>query len=41
MGSLSPNERVVHFADCALDLQTAELRRNGSKIILRTNPFLF
>ena len=39
MGSDSKNPRIVHFVDCVLDLDTAELRRNGTKITLQDQPF--
>src|SRR4029077_4740872 len=39
MGSNSRNPRIVHFGDCVLDLETAELRRNGTKTSLQTQPF--
>src|SRR5215470_8777154 len=39
MGSNARNTRTVHFGDCALDLDTAELRRNGTKITLQDQPF--
>jgi TolB-like protein/DNA-binding winged helix-turn-helix (wHTH) protein/Tfp pilus assembly protein PilF len=33
------NPRIVHFGDCVLDLDTAELRRNGTKATLQDQPF--
>jgi len=39
MGSPARNPLVLRFADCTLDLQTAELRRNGHRIILQDQPF--
>jgi TolB-like protein/DNA-binding winged helix-turn-helix (wHTH) protein len=39
MGSPARNPQIVHFADCILDVQTAELRRNGTKIVLQDQPF--
>lgn len=39
MGSPARNPYVVRFSDCTLDLQTAELRRNGSRVILQDQPF--
>lgn len=39
MGSNVRDSQTVHFADCTLELQTAELRRNGDKIILQDQPF--
>jgi TolB-like protein/DNA-binding winged helix-turn-helix (wHTH) protein/Tfp pilus assembly protein PilF len=39
MGSPAHNSHVVHFADFSLDLQTAELRRNGTKTVLQDQPF--
>jgi Tol biopolymer transport system component/DNA-binding winged helix-turn-helix (wHTH) protein len=39
MGSNTRNPRVVHFAGCTLDLETAELRRNGTKTSLQDQPF--
>jgi Tol biopolymer transport system component/DNA-binding winged helix-turn-helix (wHTH) protein len=39
MGSNSRDPRIVHFGDCVLDLDTAELRRNGTKTLLQTQPF--
>jgi len=39
MGSTSRNPRIVHFGDCVLDLDTAELRRNGTKTSLQSQPF--
>ena len=39
MGSAARNPQVVRFADCTLDLQTAELRRNGTRLILQDQPF--
>jgi Tol biopolymer transport system component/DNA-binding winged helix-turn-helix (wHTH) protein len=39
MGSPARNSQVVRFADFVLDLQTAELRRNGDRIILQDQPF--
>jgi TolB-like protein/DNA-binding winged helix-turn-helix (wHTH) protein len=39
MGSNVRNLQVVHFADCTLDLQTAELCRNGIKVTLQDQPF--
>jgi len=39
MGSAASNPQVVHFADCSLDLRTAELRRNGTTITLQDQPF--
>ena len=38
MGSI-PNPQILSFADCSLDLQTAELRRNGTRITLQDQPF--
>jgi len=34
------NSRIIHFGDCVLDLDTAELRRNGTKTSLQSQPFL-
>jgi len=39
MGSPARNSQVVRFANCTLDLQTAELRRNGTKTSLQDQPF--
>ena len=39
MGSNGRNPRTVHFGDCILDLDTAELRRNGTKTTLQDQPF--
>ena len=39
MGSPARNPQIVHFADYILDLQTAELRRNGTPITLQDQPF--
>jgi TolB-like protein/DNA-binding winged helix-turn-helix (wHTH) protein len=39
MGSPARTPQTVHFADYSLDLQTAELRRNGTKVILQDQPF--
>jgi|1186.fasta_scaffold03195_2 TolB-like protein/DNA-binding winged helix-turn-helix (wHTH) protein len=39
MGSAARNPRIVGFADCTLNLQTAELSRNGTTIILQAQPF--
>ena len=39
MGSNIRNPRIVHFGDCVLDLDTAELCRNGSKTSLQSQPF--
>ena len=39
MGSPAPNPQIVHFADYVLDLETAELRRNGTRIVLQDQPF--
>ena len=39
MGTPARNPRIVHFADYVLDLQTAELSRNGKKVILQEQPF--
>lgn len=39
MGSPARNPNVVRFGDCTLDLQMAELRRNGSRVILQDQPF--
>jgi DNA-binding response OmpR family regulator len=38
MGSLL-EIRSRQFADYILDVQTAELRRNGTKIVLQDQPF--
>ena len=40
MGSAGRQPQVIQFGDYTLDLQTAELRRNGNKIILQDQPFL-
>lgn len=40
MASSSRNPRIVLFGDCVLDLDTAELRRNGTKTSLQSQPFL-
>lgn len=40
MASPARNLQIVHFADFSVDLQTAELRRNGHKIILQDQPFM-
>ena len=39
MGSPARIPQIVHFADYILDLQTAELRRNGTRIVLQDQPF--
>lgn len=39
MASNSRKPRIVHFGDCVLDLDTAELRRNGTKSLLQSQPF--
>src|SRR5215469_1450449 len=39
MGSPARNSHVVRFSDCTLDLQTAELCRNGSRTTLQDQPF--
>jgi Tol biopolymer transport system component/DNA-binding winged helix-turn-helix (wHTH) protein len=39
MGSNARNPRIVHFGDCVLDLDTAELCRNGTKTSLQSQPF--
>jgi len=39
MGSAASNPQVVYFADCSLDLRTAELRRNGTTVTLQDQPF--
>jgi DNA-binding winged helix-turn-helix (wHTH) protein len=39
MGSPARNLQVVRFADYTLDLVTAELCRNGSKVILQDQTF--
>src|SRR5690242_16166536 len=39
MGPATRKPQVVRFADCTLDLQTAELRRNGTRVILQDQPF--
>ena len=39
MGSPARNPKTVHFADYILDFETAELRRNGTRIILQDQPF--
>jgi len=39
MGLPARNPEVLRFADCTLDLQTAELRRNGARAILQDQPF--
>lgn len=39
MGSSARNPKVIRFADCTLDLQTAELRRNGTNVTLQDQPF--
>jgi len=39
MESSGRNPRTVHFGDCVLDLDTAELRRNGTKTSLQSQPF--
>jgi len=39
MGSPVRNPETVHFADYILDLETAELRRNGTRIVLQDQPF--
>lgn len=39
MGSNATNPRIVHFGDCVLDLDTAELCRNGTKTSLQSQPF--
>src|SRR5690242_19581238 len=31
--------QVIRFADCTLDVQTAELCRNGSRVVLQDQPF--
>jgi hypothetical protein len=35
MGSPARDRQIVQFADYVLDLHTAELRRNGTKLILQ------
>jgi DNA-binding winged helix-turn-helix (wHTH) protein len=39
MGSPAPRSRIIRFADCTIDLLTAELSRNGDRIILQEQPF--
>jgi DNA-binding winged helix-turn-helix (wHTH) protein/Flp pilus assembly protein TadD len=39
MSEKARNSRIVHFGDCSLDLDTAELCRNGNRIILQDQPF--
>jgi len=39
MGSAARSRRTVSFSDCTLDLQTAELRRDGKTVILQDQPF--
>jgi len=39
VGSSPRNPQIVHFADYILDLETAELRRNGTRIVLQAQPF--
>jgi len=39
MLSYTKNPRIVQFGDCVLDLDTAELRRNGTKTTLQSQPF--
>jgi Tol biopolymer transport system component/DNA-binding winged helix-turn-helix (wHTH) protein len=39
MGDNSRSPRFVHFGDCTLELDTAELRRNGTKVTLQEQPF--
>src|SRR5262250_1064749 len=39
MGTPARNLQIVRFADYVLDLETAELRRNGTKVILQEQPF--
>ena len=39
MGQPAGNPQFVRFADYTLDLQTAELRCNGTKIIIQAKPF--
>jgi TolB-like protein/DNA-binding winged helix-turn-helix (wHTH) protein/tetratricopeptide (TPR) repeat protein len=39
MGSPAPRSRIISFADCTIDLLTAELCRSGDRIILQDQPF--
>ncbi len=39
LGSSARNTHIINFADYSLDLETAELRRNGTKIVLQAQPF--
>lgn len=39
MRSPAHDQKTVRFADYVLNLQTAELRRNGTKILLQGQPF--
>lgn len=39
MGSSARNTDIIKFADYTLDLETAELCRNGTKIVLQDQPF--
>src|SRR5215470_821266 len=39
MGSPARSSKIIRFADCTLDLQTAELCRNGSRLTLQDQPF--
>ena len=39
MGSPARNPHIIKFANYTLDLETAELRRNGTKIVLQDQPF--
>ena len=39
MGSPTRIPQIVQFADYILDLQTAELRHNGTRIVLQDQPF--
>ena len=41
MGSPARSPQIVHFANYILDVQTAELRRNGTKSSCRTSLFKF
>ena len=39
MGHSRRDPKIICFADCTLNLQTAELRRDGTKLFLQDQPF--
>jgi len=39
VGSPARKPHIIKFADYTLDLETAELRRNGTRIVLQDQPF--